>query len=287
MDIISKEAQAHYEEGREHDRLLSPHGRLEFERSKSIVQRHIFKPPAKILDLGGGTGHYSFWLANQGYEVHLVDAMESHVETAKQVIQNYSLASISVGDARATRFGDEMFDIVIMFGPLYHLTEKRDRILALEEANRVLKPGGKLFAVCISKFASLHDGYMRGFIDDDMFQKIVDQDLKDGQHRNPDNHPEYFTTTKFHDPDEFRAELEQAGFLDISLHAVEGFAGVIPDLEARMSDETRRKRLFADLQAIELEPSIVGSSPHIMAVSRKWLEPRDLDAQKSPSSLDE
>lgn len=287
MDILNAEANAHYEEGREHERLLSPHGRLEFERSKSIIQRNIFKPPAKILDLGGGTGHYSFWLANLNYEVHLVDAMDSHVETAKQVVQNYTLASISVGDARGTRFGDEMFDVVLMFGPLYHLTERRDRMLALTEANRVLKPGGKLFAVAISKFASLYDGYLRGFIDDTQFRKIVDQDLRDGQHRNPDNHPDYFTTTKFHEPNEFRAELEQSGFLDISLHAVEGFGAILPDLEARMSNAAQREMLFKDLETVEAEPTVVGSSPHIMAVCRKWLEPRDVEPQKIPSSLNE
>lgn len=287
MDILNAEANAHYEEGREHERLLSPHGRLEFERSKSIIQRNIFKPPAKILDLGGGTGHYSFWLANLNYEVHLVDAMDSHVETAKQVVQNYALASISVGDARGTRFGDEMFDVVLMFGPLYHLTERRDRMLALTEANRVLKPGGKLFAVAISKFASLYDGYLRGFIDDTQFRKIVDQDLRDGQHRNPDNHPDYFTTTKFHEPNEFRAELEQSGFLDISLYAVEGFGAILPDLEARMTNAAQREMLFKDLETVEAEPTVVGSSPHFMAVCRKWLEPRDVEAQKIPSSLSE
>ena len=178
MEILSEEASAHYLEGREHERLLSPHGRLEFERSKDILLRNLFKSPAKILDLGGGTGHYSFWLANLGYEVHLVDAMESHIEAAKRLVQSCTLASISVGDARATRFGDESFDVVLMFGPLYHLVEKRDRAKALMEANRVLKPGGKIFAVCISKFASTYDGYFRGLIDDPMFQEIVKNDIE-------------------------------------------------------------------------------------------------------------
>ena len=275
MDSLNPEAVAHYEEGREHDRLSSPHGRLEFDRSKDIISRNLFQPPAKILDLGGGTGHYSFWLANQGYEVHLVDVMESHVETAKKVVQYFSLASITVGDARGTKFPDESFDVVLLFGPLYHLIDKRDRIKALEEAKRVLKPGGRLMAVCISKYASLMDGFQSRFIDDPYFRTIVDQDLIDGQHRNPENHPHYFTTTKFHEPTEFQREIEEAGFFDVKLHAVEGFGSQLSDLETQMNDESKRAILYDYLRLVESEPSLLGCSPHIMAVARKWIAPRE------------
>lgn len=275
MDSLNPEAIAHYDEGREHDRLTTPHGRLEFERSKDVIARNIFKAPAKVLDLGGGTGHYSFWLANQGYEVHLVDAMESHIETAKKVVQFYSVKTMSVGDARGTGFSDESFDIVLMMGPLYHLTDKRDRIKALEEAKRVLKPGGRIMAVCITKFASLLDGYHAGFIDDGYFQSIVKQDLIDGQHRNPKNHPHYFTTTKFHEPSEFRLEIEEAGFFDVRLNAIEGFAGFIPDLVTRLNDPEKKAMLYEHLRSIEMEPSLLGGSAHIMAVARKWNTPRE------------
>jgi ubiquinone/menaquinone biosynthesis C-methylase UbiE len=276
MDGLNAEAIAHYEEGREHERLSSPHGRLEFERSKDIIRRNIFKSPAKVLDLGGGTGHYSFWLANLGYEVRLVDAMESHIETAKKVIQFCSLASINVGDARGTKFGDESFDVVLLFGPIYHLVDKRDRMKAYQEAMRVLKPGGRIMAVCISKFASLNDGYQSGFIEDAYFRSIVDQDLIDGQHRNPENHPYYFTTTKFHEPSEFKYEIEEAGFFDVKLHAVEGFAANIPDLKETLDEENKKAILFDYLRKVESEGSILGTSPHIMAVARKWITPRPI-----------
>ncbi|MBI1335055.1 MAG: methyltransferase domain-containing protein [Armatimonadetes bacterium] len=275
MDSLTQEAIEHYLEGKEHGRLLTPHGKLEFERSKDILLRHLFQPPAKVLDLGGGTGHYSFWLANLGYEVHLVDAMESHIEVAKKLVQSYTLASISVGDARGTRFGDESFDMVLLFGPLYHLTERRDRIQALEEASRVLKPGGRIFAVGISRFASLFDGYFRGLIDDPNFQTIVDLDLVDGQHRNPTGHPDYFTTTKFHEPNELKGELQHAGFLDISLHGIEGPAWLMPNY-AELAESPLNEKLMGHLREIEQQPSLLGMSAHIMAVGRKWLEPREI-----------
>jgi len=275
MDSLNSEAAAHYGEGYEHERLKTPHGRLEFDRSKDIISRNLFNAPAKILDLGGGTGHYSFWLANQGFEVHLVDVMESHIETAKKVVQYFSLASITVGDARGTKFPDESFDVVLLFDPLYHLIQKRDRIKALEEAKRVLKPGGRLMAVCISKYASLMDGFQSRFIEDPYFRTIVDQDLIDGQHRNPDNHPHYFTTTKFHEPTEFQREIEEAGFFDIKLHAVEGFGSQLADLETHLNDEGRKAILYDYLRLVESEPSLLGSSPHLIAVARKWIAPRE------------
>lgn len=275
MESLNSEIIVHYDQGGEHERLASPQGRLEFERSKDIITRNLFKVPAKILDLGGGTGHYSFWLANLGYEVHLVDAMENHIETAKKVVQFCSLASITVGDARNTRFSDESFDVVLMLGPLYHLTDKRDRLKALAEAKRILKPGGRLMAVCISKYASLVDGYHCGFIDDDYFRTIVYQDLVDGQHRNPENHPNYFTTTKFHEPSEFQSEIEEAGFSDIRLHAVEGFAAQVPNLRERMDNSNQKAILFDHLTAVESDQSLLGVSPHIMAIARKWNTPRE------------
>lgn len=274
MDCLDSNAAAHYNEGQEHDRLCSPRGRLEFERSKDIIARNLFQPPAKILDLGGGTGHYSFWLANHGYEVHLVDAMSSHIDIAKKIVQFNMLASISVGDARSCKFSGESIDIVLMFGPLYHLTDKRDRVKALTEAKRVLKPGGRLMAVGISKFASLLDGYHRGFVDNEAFRIIVHKDLIDGQHRNPDNHPDFFTTTKFHEPEEFRMEIEESGFSEVKLYAIEGFAAQLTDLDERMANRSKKEILFHHLHEVESEPSLLGSSPHIMAVARKWNTPR-------------
>ena len=47
---------------------------LEFERSKDILSRVLPRPPVRVIDVGGAAGAYSAWLADQGYEVHLVDA---------------------------------------------------------------------------------------------------------------------------------------------------------------------------------------------------------------------
>jgi len=77
-------------------------------------------------------------------------------------------------------------------------------------------------AVC--RFASLLDGLYQGWLDDPDFRPIVDQDLVDGQHRNPDpvGRPEFFTTAYFHTPDGLAREIEQAGFTGVAVYGVEG-----------------------------------------------------------------
>ena len=100
---VSPEIVTHYESSNEAERLLNSFGQLELARTQAIIQRYLPPPPAVIMDVGGGAGIHSCWLAKMGYEVHLVDAVPLHVEQARQASQaqaDHPLASIEVGDAR-------------------------------------------------------------------------------------------------------------------------------------------------------------------------------------------
>ncbi len=88
-----------------------------------------------------------------------------------------------------------------------------------------------MVGAAISRFASAQDGLLRGFLQDPDFMRIVQQDLRNGQHRNPKNHPNYFTTAFFHYPDELRSEIRQAGFNQVKVFAVEGFGELIPQFD--------------------------------------------------------
>jgi len=94
------------------------------------------------------------------------------------------------------------YDAVLLTGPLYHLVEQSDRLLALREARRVVRPCGCVVAVGISRFASLLDGLGSGWLANPQFRAIAEQDLKTGRHQNPepDRRPEWFTTAYFHRP---------------------------------------------------------------------------------------
>lgn len=271
---LPPEAQAHYAAAVEVDRLSQGTGQLEFARSQEILSRYLPSPPAVIFDVGGGPGRYAYWLAGQGHVVHLIDGAPLHIEQAQQAAARESLhplASLSVGDARKLDVVDASVDVVLLMGPLYHLTERHDRLAALREARRILKPDGLMFAAGISRFASALDGLVSGYLNDPEFVCIVRQDLIDGQHRNPTNHPAYFTTAFFHSPQELQKEIEEAGFRHEATLPVEGPAWLLGNFAEHWSDPSRRERLLATIQWLEGEPSLLGASAHLMAIGRKVL----------------
>lgn len=263
--------QAHYSSGVERNRLLKGTSNLEFERTKRILSRFLPRRPVTILDVGGGPGRYSFWLAGLGHSVHLVDALPLHVRQAQafQAASKHPLASIRLGDAQSLDFPGGSADIVLMFGPLYHLVRKKERLKALTEAHRVLKRNGLFCAAAVSRFASALDGSVRGFIRDPSFMKIIMQDLRNGQHRNPSNNPGYFTTAFFHHPDELAKEVGEAKFSSVEVYAVTGFGWLLPRFDQIWKDPQLKSRLLTLLERTEREPSLLGQSDHLLAVARK------------------
>src|SRR3954468_23375592 len=113
---------AYYDQAPEETRLETGGSRLEAARTRELILRHLSKPPVTILDVGGAAGAYAFWLAERGYEVHLLDAAPRLVDVARQ--QNAQvvrrLASCRVADARSLSDDDRSADVVLMLGPLYH-----------------------------------------------------------------------------------------------------------------------------------------------------------------------
>ena len=269
MGLIPEEIQAHYLQGGESERLSNEWGELERLRTQAILARHLPPPPAVILDVGGAAGAYAFPLARQGYEVYLVDPVELHLEQARSHARasGVTLASIAQGDACHLDFPASSADAVLLLGPLYHLTERPDRLQALLEARRILRHRGVFLAASISRFASLVDGLSRGFFRDPEFREIVEADLTHGLHRNPTNHAEYFTTAYFHRPEELAAELGGAGFGDIRTLAIEGPAWSAALFRDAWNDAAQRQKLLEFLSLIEGEASIQGASAHVMAVA--------------------
>ena len=216
MHQLSDEILSFYKQTQESKRLTNDvRGQLEFARTQEIITRYLPEPPAVVLDIGGGSGPYACWLAKMGYEVHLVDPVDLHVEQAKEASNQqpeHPIASISLGDARALRFSAVSADVVLLLGPLYHLIDKSERLLALREAYRILRRGGVMVAAGISRFASLLDFFCKDRLGNSGSRDIVQNDLETGYHRNPTENLDYFTDAYLHRPEEFRSELVEAGF---------------------------------------------------------------------------
>ena len=263
---------AYYDLGLERDRLASGVGALEFARTRVLLERYLPPPPAVVADVGGGPGRYAMWLAERGYQVHLIDPVPLHVEQARAAAAGSTraaLASAEVGDARALRLPNDSVDAVLLLGPLYHLPERVERLRALAEARRLCRPGGVVVAAAISRFASTLDGLRGGYLDDPAFEAVAAADRRDGRHRNPTGDPAYFTTAYFHRPDELAVECTEAGLAHVVTLPVEGPGWLLGDLQARLADEPRRAVLLGALAAIEGESSLLGVSAHLLAIARR------------------
>ena len=254
----------------EERRLSSGLAQIEAARTKALIRRYAPEPPAEVVDAGGGAGAYSFWLANQNYDVHLMDVSPRLVELAaeRNTKARAPLASVGEGDARSLPFADRQVDVVLLLGPLYHLTDAVDRVQALSEAVRVLKPGGLLFAACITRWASLIEGLLHDRLSDNDFAAMARNDLETGQHRNPAHHPDWFTTAYLHRPTDFADELRQTGLELLGVFGVEGPAALFTDFDERWADAARRDAMMNVAEALESEPDLYGMSPHLLGVCR-------------------
>ena len=259
----------YYEANSEDQRLYTIH-QIEFIRTKEIIARYLPDRPIRIIDLCGAVGHYAYWLAEMGHEVHLLDLSPRHIEKAQENRKKYNadLKNIETGDARSIKYKDETFDMVLLMGALYHLQAREDRIQCLSEAHRILKNGGIAVFAYISRFAPLMESFQNGRIQDPQKQIAVEQELYDGKHTNPEKNPVDFTTAYFHSTDEIYTELLQTKFKDIVLYAVEGFARLI-DKEAYLHDEKKLKTLLYNIGLIEQNMELMGMSDHKLAVCKK------------------
>jgi SAM-dependent methyltransferase len=266
VDDVPAEILEHYlREYDESSRITTGFDQLELLRAREVVRRHLARGRLRIVDVGGGTGAHASWLAGDGHEVHVVDLVERHISAVRGLDPVNGRITAEVGDARRLSCPDGAFDAALLLGPLYHLTVRSDRVQALMEASRVVRPGGPIFAAAISRFASLFDGLSREFLFDASFADVVDRDLDDGQHRNPERRPGWFTTAYFHHPDELRSEATDAGLDVVELLGVEGLAGWLPHLAHRWSDPGDREVILNAARRVEAEPSVLGASAHLFA----------------------
>jgi ubiquinone/menaquinone biosynthesis C-methylase UbiE len=271
---LSQEAQRYYMEYDEAGRLFRRVGQIERVRTQELIARSAPPAPATVYDIGGGPGVYALWLAQRGYTVHLLDAVPQHIEQAREASDaqpHAPLASLQVGDARHLPFAANSADVVLLLGPLYHLIDRADRLVALREAKRVLRPRGVLFAAAISRFASLLDNLNQRseIFTDPTKAALILEDLTHGQHRNPTGELDYFTTTYFHHPDELQAEVNEAGLSHSTTFAVEGPLWLTQDALAHWSDPRYQEAFLAFLRVIEREPTLIGASSHFLAVAYK------------------
>lgn len=268
MNTLSK-VRDFYEKGGEESRLEQGLGLVEGFRTKELISRFL-GPSRDIYDIGGGAGYYADWLATKGHRVTMVELAEAAVEKAR-ASQSAHYEAIAE-DACSLPFKDASADACLLLGPLYHLQEKEDRMQALKEALRVLRPGGLLFAAGISKYSSMTwalsvYGVKNDYVDDPVYRDMLKEELLTGRHCKPAQY-NCLCDAYFHTPEGFRDELTEAGFSVEGLYAVEGCAWLTPALGEKWKVPACRENLLSLVRMTEEEPSLLGLSPHFLAVAK-------------------
>ncbi|MFF7390639.1 class I SAM-dependent methyltransferase [Streptomyces scabiei] len=264
LPSLPGEILAYYERGGELTRLREGAGRLEFWRTRDLLRRLLPGAPARVLDVGGGTGIHAEWLAGDGHRVEVVDPVPMHVERSGRLPG----VTARLGDARALPAEDAAHDVVLLLGPLYHLPERPDRVRALAEARRAVRPGGVVVAATINRFAGLNDSLRQGNYFIPERRERTDAVSDHGRHRYSPADPD-FTTAYFADPADVPGEFAEAGLAPDGQYGVEGVAWLMGGVEEWLDDPERREAVLAATRRIEAEPSLLGASGHVLTVGRR------------------
>jgi SAM-dependent methyltransferase len=262
--------QAYYARDKERDRLTVGAGRVEYARTIEVVGRTLPRPPAVVADIGGGPGRYTDWLVDAGYTVVHRDLVPLHVEQVRA--RHGAGVNSEVGDARALDLASESVDVALLLGPLYHLPRADDRLQALREAARVVRPGGAVHVAAIARWAVRLQGILveRFHETHPLLAERVD-DIERTGWMEP-LHEGGFTGFA-HTPGQLRSELAASGLVLESLVALEGVTFALGDLDERMDDPVQRALVLDTLRAVESVPDLIGLGPHLLATARRPVEP--------------
>jgi len=278
MKHIDPKVLSDYNKGVEKNRLRQDLGLIEFARTKELLLEHLPPPPAVVYDIGGGYGEYAWWLASLGYDVQLFDISQTHIAMSAALGEEYpgvSLRSAEVADAVQIDRPGASADAVLCMGPLYHIVEERNRLAALAECRRLLRPGGWLFAAAITPYATLLwattvYGSKNCLLEEDAFIAMCVHEIETGAHITPENSAYGgLGRSFFHAPDVLERELAAGGFAEISLHGVVGAGWLAPDLDEKWRDPTAREAILRSVRMLDGRRDILGLSTHLLAIARK------------------
>ncbi|MEG0775204.1 class I SAM-dependent methyltransferase [Clostridium sp.] len=259
-----------YESYDEEKRITTDKARkTEFYVTITILNQHI-KPHNRILELGAGTGVYSFYYAERGNHVVATDLSPKHVEIMKQKLKekhsNINLCAEVVDAVDLSIYEGEAFDVVNCLGPMYHFKEKEHRIKCIQECIRVLKPGGLLAISYINKHYIIH-GVLAN--QKEFFTKdFVDDIMNTGTH-NDGGENCFFTVAYFTSPMEMESFLTEFHEVEIIDHvSTDGIGTLLRSDIDELSEEQYDAYLSYVIKNCK-DKSTMGLSNHGLLICRK------------------
>ena len=250
----------YYNKFNEDKRLKTRHGKVEFITSIKYIDKYLkkFKNP-KIIDIGAGTGAYSIYLEEKGYDITAVELIKHNLKVIEQKNKNIKLFQ---GNAiNLSKFKSDYYDLVILFGPMYHLITKEDKIKALEEAKRITKKNGIIFIqYCMNDYAVI----THGFIDNKISESINKNKIDKNYHIISDKKDLYSYVT-FKEINELK---KISGLKRIKIFNPDGPSNYIRSSLNKLSEEEFNKFIEYNLTICE-KKELLGASYHIVDVLKK------------------
>lgn len=240
------------------DRRLnhSKAAQVEFLTTVRYIEKYL-RAGDRILDIGAGTGVYSLYFARKGYDVSALELADANLAAFRKKLMPEDKIQLVQGNAMdLSRYGDQSFDVVLLFGPLYHLQREEDRLRCIREAKRVCKDGGHLF------FA---------FISND-FVFLTEFQYNESYFSNGDYNKETFRLNDFpfvfHTVDAARALLRRGEVKVLCEVASDGASELLAERINAMSDQDYRQYLRYHFYICQ-KPELLGMSNHLLFVGEK------------------
>lgn len=269
----------HYNKFSEEKRLTRRHGQVEYLTTMRYIHRYIEtlqqeeKKAIRILDIGAGTGRYSLALAGEGYDVTAVELVKYNVGIMKMKAANMQAEvadaddksmnmSVFQGNAlNLKKFADESFDITLLFGPMYHLFQREDKIKALTEAKRVTKKGGLIFvAYLMNEYSILVHGFRDSYIKESIENGKVTEDF----HVHNDE-TDLYDYMRISDIDDLNASV---GVNRLQMIAATGPANYMRPVLNAMDEETFQIFMDYHFQTCE-RVDLMGASSHVVDILKR------------------
>lgn len=248
----------HYQQHKEDHRLETRHGQVEFAVSMKFIHDYLpqDRKNCKILDVGAGTGRYSLALCDEGFDVTAIELVKSNLDVLRS---KHSPVKTWQGNAVDLHFlEDDTFDMTLLFGPLYHLHEKSEKLKALSEAKRVTKSGGAiLVAYLMNEYSLFSYCFKENRIAALMKDGAVSADFKVCA-----KNDELYDYMRLEDIDSLNRE---AGLERLTIFSPDGMADYMRKELNAMSEESFK--LFIDYQMqAAVRKDLIGAGSHTVDV---------------------
>ena len=251
-----KELIKYYNKFNEDKRLNTKHGQIEFLTSIKYIEKYL-KKDSKIIDIGAGTGKYSLYFKNKGYDVTAVELVKHNL----RIIESKNIKAFQGNANNLKMFDDNSFDITILFGPMYHLISMDEKIKALSEAKRITKKDGYIFiSYCMNEYALITHGFIDNNIKDSINNNLVDNNYKITPKEN-----DLYSFVRLEDIDYLKDKLNLKREIIISQ---DGPTEYIKKIINKMDDETFKLYLDYHFKTCERK-ELLGAGRHILDILKK------------------